>query len=87
MTTRLPLIDRIKALFGDLFNGKNIALNRPWSYEVEILPSSTPRGNQKGPLFSAHAIKPGTTTAARMVYTRANLLCLMTVEHTRSNLG
>lgn len=50
MTSRLPYIGGIKVLPRDLINGKNIALNRPWSNEVEILLSSTQ--GKRGPAKS-----------------------------------
>jgi hypothetical protein len=93
MTIRLPFMDRIKMLSRDLINGNNLPLNRPRSYEVEILPSPMQRGSQQSPLSSVPAIKPGATVAALLVSGKADRLWLgnqesgRDVEHTRSNLG
>ena len=93
MTTRLPFIDRIKVLTRGFIRGKSVALNRPPSYEVEILPSSTQKGKQKSPSSSVHPIKPGVKVAAPRVFASAMRICLVNqrsgwdVEHPRSNLG
>lgn len=93
MTIRLPYIDHIKVLFRNLINDKDVDLNRPWNYEVQILPSSIQRGNQQSPVSSAHSIKTVPTVIAPWVATRASRLWSANqesswhVEHTRSNLG
>lgn len=93
MTIRLPFIDRIKELSRDLINGNTLSLNRPRSYEVEILPSSMQTGIQQITLSRVHGIKPGATVAAPRVSARARRLWSVNhgsgrdVEHTRSNLG
>jgi len=93
MTSRLSFIDRFKALLGDLGRGKSVALNRPPSYEIEILPSFTQRAKQQRPSSRANPIKPGAKVAAPLVYARVIRLWLVAqgrgrdVEHTRSNLG
>lgn len=93
MTTKLPFIDRIKMLSRDIINGKNAALTRPLSYEVEILPSRMQKGSQQSPLSSVHAVEPGATVAALLVSGKADRLWSVNqesgreVEHTHSNLG
>ena len=68
MTTRQLFIDRMKVLYRDLIVGRNIAFNRPRSYEVEILPS----GSQKKSGARAHSIKLGIIVAASPVSARAD---------------
>lgn len=93
MTLNLPFINRIKVLTRDLINGNDPALNRPRSYEVEILPSSMQGGSRQSSLSSAYAIEPGLTVSAPRVSARADRLWWgnqgsgRDVEHTRSNLG
>lgn len=90
MTPSLPFIARIKVLCRDLIEGKHVALNRPRSYEVKILPSSVPRGRQS-PLSGLHALKLAATAAAPRRSSRSDRLgwggSRRDVEHTRSNLG
>ena len=50
---RLPFMHRLKMLSRDIIYGKNFALNRTQSYEVEILPSSKQR---RGPQSSRPGI-------------------------------
>jgi len=89
MTIRLPFIDRIKLLSRDFINGKSLALNRPPSYEVEILPSSS----QQASSSKVRAIKLGEGAATTLASARSDRLWLATrgsgrdVEHTHSNLG
>ena len=71
MTLRLPFIDHINVLLRNLINDKDVALNRPRSYELQILPSSMQEEKQQNPLSSSHAIKPRATVAAKLVFTSA----------------
>jgi len=88
MTTSLPFIDRIKVLYRGLIKGKRVALNRPRSYEVRILPSSVQRGQ---PLSGLLPIKLVATVATPRLSARSDRLwwdgSRRHVEHTRSNLG
>ena len=68
MTIRLLFIDRMKVLYRDLIVSRNIAFNRPRSYEVKILPS----GSRKQSGARAPSIKPGISVAASPVSARAD---------------
>ena len=88
MAIRLPFIDRIKALSRELITRDSLALNRPRSYEVEILPSS----GEKSPMPGVPAIKPARGTAPPISAKTDQLWpqdrdSSRKVESTHSNLG
>lgn len=93
MTIRLPFINHIKVLFRNLSNHKEVVLDRPWNYEIQILPLSMQSGTRQDSLPGAREPKAGVTVAAPLVHTRPSRFWSVNqesswyVEHTRSNLG
>lgn len=89
MAIRLPFIDRIRALSREFISRDGLALNRPRSYEVEILPSPS----EKSPSSGKRAVKAAARGAAPPTSAGADRLwpqeqeSSRKVESTHSNLG
>ena len=93
MTTRLSLIEYIKAMFRNLKNERDLVRNGSRKHEVETLTPSLPMDLRQNGLPRTSAIKSGATVTAPPVASRARRFWSANqegswyVEHTRSNLG